>query len=378
MNKKLATAMVALMTLGMVASVAAQGANLEGTNTPDGDDTSADESSNVEVGVSSTTSIDVRPESLTFTGLEVGSQVTEETTGTNIFGSLTLENIGSEYIDQVWASASSIDSDPFGTGDPNNYNAGNFLQIKPANATDGGVKGDDSIYHYVNRYEFANSWSNSSSEIPPYIEADPTQVLSSGDAQDTYVGRIQAGDEWYFYTIATGTSNNVCDGSGNAVLRIGNSVHDSSNFGTVDFTNGGPGDYTELGIQTTSGNYGLADATVNVDVDGGSTTREYDILTQCDTADSSASDPHIIRTRYNVQAGGIADLTETGGGGSDTAGSTAQFLLEAGGASENLLPGEHLAVDTAIEVPQGVPQGDVQSGSITFYVTSDDSADVTN
>jgi hypothetical protein len=378
MKKQLATTTVlALLVLGMTFSGAAQtleqGSQI---NSSDNDNTTS-EGSSIDVGIASTTAIDVKPNSLNFPSLEVGGQVTEETTGDNIFGSFTLENIGSEYIDRVWVEATDMSNDPFGTGNPNNYNAANFLQVKPNNATPSGINGDDQVYHYVNRHEFSASWSNSTNQIPSYIRASPSESLSGDTAADTYVGRIRAGDEWYFYTVVTGSSNDVCDGSQNAELRIGNSVHSSSSFGTVDFTSDNSGDYSTYQLEPTNGEYGLTQSAVSLDfeVDGSTVTRTYDLLTRCEMG-TSGEDPHLIRTRYNVRAGDVPDITAAAADSGDSAGSQTQFLLSTATADDMLLPGEQFIVDTAIEVPQGVPQGSVQTGDLTFHVTSD--YDVTN
>ncbi len=385
MKKKLATtAVLTALVLGMTFSGAAQGTDLEDTNTPNENDTSLNEGSNINVNISSTTQIDVKPNSLSFDNLDVGTQTTTENTGDNRFGSFSIENIGSEYIDLIWAQASRPASDPFGTGDPNAYNAGNFLQIRPADTTRGGVSGS-SNYHYVNRYEYANSWTSSQGEIPSYIEAVPGETRSGGDPSDTFVGRIQAGDEWYFYTVVPASGESTCDDSG-ADLRIGNERHSSNLFGTSNFTaanqnDGGATGYTQYDLESTNGEYGLTQSSVSLDFDidddgTTDTTRSYDFLTVCDTSGNvDESEPHVIRTRYNPQAGDIPDLTQNAtGDAGDNSGTQVQFLLDAGDASENLVPGEHIQVDAAIEVPQGVPEGGVSTGQLTFYVTSDDDA----
>lgn len=373
MNKKLAAAMVALLTLGMTASAAAQ---------ISGDDASGE--SEINVTVSSSTALDVRPSSLDFTGLSVGTQQTEDN-GTNKFGALELENIGSEYIDRVWASATKHNDDPFATGNPGEYNAGNFLQIKPANSTaKTSVRGNTSTYHYVNRVEYANSWKNERGSIPSYIEAAPGNV---GGSDDTYVGRFRAGDEWYFWVIPVG-SDDVCDGSQAGSfneIRVGNSAHSANSAvtdGTTDFTDSGPGNYTTYDIVSGSGAYGIAanepathtGVRLNFTDSGDTFYREYDVLTACDTSKAEIDQAQAVRTRYNVQAGDSQDLTA----GSQT-GNRTQFLLSADSANPGrmLLPGEGISIDTAIEVPQGVPQGEVTSGTLTFFVTSDTSASVT-
>lgn len=386
MNKKATILALALLTFGMTFSATAQTLGPGNNATDDPNDERQNGSSNVTVSIASKTAIDVKPENLDYSGLSVGTQTEEGDNSGNTFGSIELENIGSEYIDRIWAEASAPDSDPFGTGNPDNYDAGNFLQVRPSNATaKTSVTGNSSVYHYVNRKEFSSSWTNTTGEIPSYIEADPS-VSDSGDPVDSYVGRLRAGDEWYFYTIYTGVSGSqdICDGGGSAILRVGNTPHSSDQFGTVDFTTQGNTDYTEYDISQTGGTYGVAsggpgdEAGVRLeftDSEGDTFYREYDILTVCDTDKAVASDPHVIRTRYNVQAGDTTDLTA----GAQT-GSRAQFLLNAPSSTESsmLLPGEGITVDTAIEVPQGVPAGPVQEGQLTFYVTSDEDASVSN
>ena len=370
MNKKLAAAMVALLTLGMVGTATAQ--TLEGDNNVSSSDADnvTSEGSDITVSVSSTTAIDVKPESLDFSNLEVGTQTTSGTNSGNSFGSIEIENIGSEYIDRVWAAATNPSSNPFGTGNPNNYDAGNFLQIKPSNSSaKSSIIGNTTTYNYVNRYEYTNP-ADSSGDVPSYIMADSADMSSS--PQDVQVGRFRAGNEWYFFTILE-SSSGTCDGSNTgAVLKVGNTSHTPDQFGTVNFEQSGD-DYTTYEIAATSGSYGVATNGPSGEIgvrlpmgDGG--YREYDVLTKCDT-----TNPHTVRTRYNPQAGDANDLTA----GSET-GDRTQFLLRADSSSPStmLLPGEGLTVDTAIEVPQGVPQGGVQSGSLTFFVTSDADATV--
>ncbi|WEL23052.1 hypothetical protein [Candidatus Nanohalovita haloferacivicina] len=375
MNKKLTILAVALLAFGMAFSATAQ--SLEGDNTQntsDGD-VNTSESSNITVSVASKTAIDVKPESLDYNSLDVGTQTLTGDNGGNSFGSIELENIGSEYIDRVWTSATAPSDNPFGTGLPGEYDAGNFLQIKPANSSSkSSVRGNTSTYHYVNRHEYANSWSSERGDIPSYIEAAPTEVDSGVD--DVYVGRFRAGSEWYFWVIPV-ASDDICDGSsGPSIIRVGNTAHSPDSFGTVDFTDSGPGDWREYNIVSTTGSYGVAtksgdgETGIRLNMSDGS-YREYDVLTGCDTGKSAISDAGTIRTRYNVQAGDVDDLTA----GTET-GERSQFLLNADSANPErmLLPGEGLTVDTAIEVPQGVPQGGVSQGQITFYVTSDQSA----
>lgn len=383
MNKELTvSAVLALFIVGMAFSGAAQletdgdPGTFNSANTTDGDEYQ-NESSNITVEVNSKTQIDVKPEELNFPQMDVGTQEVESSNGQNGFGSLDIANIGSEYIDRVWVNATAPVDGPFGTGEPTQYDAGNFLQVKPSNASSKtSVRGNTSTYHFVNRYEFANSWSADTGDIPSYIEAAPSNV--DGGVSDTYVGRFRAGDEWYFWVIPV-TSSDVCDGSSSQpnIIRVGNTSHSPDSFGTVDFTDSGPRDWREYNIESTTGSYGVAQASGDgetgirlnfTDRNGDDIYREYDVLTACDTSKSAIDQAQTVRTRYNVQAGDTEDLTA----GSET-GERSQFLLNADSANPDrmLLPGEALTIDTAVEVPQGVPEGGVDDGEVTFFVTSD-------
>jgi hypothetical protein len=381
------SAVLAFAVVGIAFSGTAQ--SLEGGNTLDTDDETQNASSDITVGVNSKTQIDVKPGEMNWPNMDVGTQndTAVGPSGANTFGSIEISNIGSEYIDRIWVNATAQDSDPFGTGNPGNYDAGNFLQVKPSNNTGkSSIVGNTSTYHYVNRYEF-NTEAGNDGEYPSYIEADASNLDST--TQDSYVGRFRSGDEWYFYAISTGSDAQCNGGAGDDYIRIGNTRHSPDQFGTVDFTENGPGDWTQYNITNTNGEYGLVsdspDGEIGVrlefsDSEGNPIYREYDVLTACEVSQGgstfSEDAPHTIRTRYNVQAGDVPDLTVAASG--DTAGERTQFLLRGSSPEGTLLPGEGIAIDTAVEVPQGVPEGGVQDGQVTFFVTSDYDSDVTS
>ncbi len=336
----------------------------------------ATENSTVNVTVTSEIAIDVHPENLNFPSASVGSQVTTSDRG---FTAIEVENIGSEYIDKIWLNATKPSDDPFGTGIPDNYDAANFLQVRPNNQS-GLLTGDSDDFHYVNRVEFG-----STTDYPSYIDVDGQ--FNSANPDDVIVGRLRLADEEYFYAIPVG-SDGTCDGTstdfdgGSGIIRIGNTSHTSDRLGTVDFDDTADVqssiDWTEYSInELSSSDYGITGAGpdtpngVNLWKDKGTASevnRTYDLLTICDTSKSAASTPHVVRTRYNPEAGGADDLT--------TANSqAAQYILNAGVTTSNMLtPGDGVTIDTAVEVPQGVSEGDVSQGTVTVLVTANTTA----
>ncbi|MFB6144105.1 MAG: hypothetical protein ABEJ98_02220 [Candidatus Nanohaloarchaea archaeon] len=345
MRKELLTAFLVAVALGMVASGSA-----------------ATESSDVNATVTSTVAIDVKPTNFTFPSASVGSQVTTSDKG---YTAIDIENTGSEYIAQLYANSTIHTSDPFGTGQESNYNAGNFFQIRPTNQS-GILNGDTDDFHYVNRVEFLESTNNG--DVPSYI--DVSGQFDGANANNVFVGRFRMGDEERFFAIPTG-SGDVCDGTGTfGLMRVANTSKTDTQRGTIDFTDSGT-DWTQYNITTTSnGPYGVTEAGpttpngVNLYKNRGTASevnRTYDVLTHC-----SGSNPRVIRTRYNTQAGGNPNLVSDG--------TAVERLIYANGNSDlALAPGSSVTVQTAIEVPQGVAQGQVGDGKVRFIATADTS-----
>lgn len=369
---------VAVITVGLAMNVGAVSEN----------DT---ESSDVNVTIASTVAVDLHPEQLTYPQATVGSQVTSTDRS---FTSVDIENVGSEYIDQIWVETTQPGSEPFGTGLPGNYDAGNFFQIKPNNAS-GKLKGDSDAYHFVNRIEYA---TYNDSLVPSYINAPSSgtyeSTTGSASANDVAVGRFRVGDEEYFFAIPVSGGSGSCDGTGgHNTLLVAKQPHTETSTTPIDFTDGTgyPGiegkDYIKYNITEltdTGEGFGLTDSGpadygangVTIRRNFGTAqevNRTYDALVKCDTNGESGLQltdvPRVIRTRYNVEEGGASDLTDDSNG-------PMTFLMSTITPSEMLLPGEAVTLDTAIEVPRGVSQGQMTEGTFTVYVTADTSASV--
>lgn len=356
-RKALLLAVTGAVLLGLSTSAAALSQN-------------ATQSSEVNVSVTSEVAVDLHPQSLEYEATDVGALNTTTDRG---FDQLTLENVGSEYIDNIWVNATTPSSDPFGTGNANNYDAGNFLVLKPNNAS-GKLVGNSDVYNFVNRVEFG---TYTQAEIPSYINApaDGSYVDANGDAlsgvQNITVGRFRIGDEEYFWAIPLGNSDPgtaQCDGGGLNTLYVAKEPHTASDTVPVDFTdgNGFPAisgtDYETYNITETgevSGG-GVTETQLELTADG-SNQRNYGLITSCPAGASE-----LTRTRYNIEAGGASDLSTEEG--------ATDYLLDTSVDGEMLQPGEFVEFDVGIEVPRGVPEGSVTSGKLTVSVTADSTA----
>jgi len=361
-NKLANTALTAAIILTAVIIGSASASALSyGTN----------KSTDVNVTITSEVALDVEPKTLQYSGVSIGSQVVETD---RQFRGVTIENTGSEYIDKIWANTSTPDNRPFGSGLPSEYDAGNFLQIKP-NLSQSSVSGAAvSDYFFVNRKEFKVP----DSALPAYIVAPEDEITLAqtgttvaSENGEIHVGRFRRGAEELWFIIATDETNggnDDCDGnSENAMMRVANVSATSSRLGTVDFTDDGPSDgipqYDEYLIEENTGSsvYGQADS--QVDLAFSTKTLTYDVLTTC----SGASTMDALRTRFAVDPADTTDMVSEG--------YTTEFIVNAGNTASNmLLPGGTVPLETAIQVPTGVAEGEVSQGTLTLFATANTTA----
>lgn len=338
---------LAVLTVGMASVATAQ-------------DSNDNETSDVNVTVTSTTALDVKPDQLTYEGVSVGARVTT-TSNDHGYSTLKVENTGSNPIQRVWMSSELPTSNPFGSADDassSNHVSTNFLQVKPSNRSDlTQLRGNDSVFHYVERTEFFQ-------DNHPLVELGS----STGDIGQQYanveVGRIRAGsNEFYF---ALGYDGDACDSG--SEIRVADVATTPDRLGTTDFSNDG-GDWTAYNMTTNVGtdSYGITNDTVELNLTSSAgtsltedETQSYDILSKCNGFNTAEgiSEPHILLTRYDIESGDSTNL-QTGDG------NTAEELWRS--SSDHLSPGQSFGVDVGVQVPRGVPNGDIAEGTLTVY-----------
>lgn len=297
-------------------------------------DNNGTDNSTVTVEVAQKTAIDISPSTLDYNGVNPGS-VQVNTSGDEPFNSVEIENIGSTNISHVWFNASMPDSSPFGTGLATNYNAGNFIQIKPTGDLD---EKSYSEFTFVNRKEFATS------NIPEYIFRE----------DNTWeIGRFRVADQEYFWAVEQQAADGTACATNSDSLRVGNAAHNKTTTGSNDFRNGA-GEFSSY--QPTDGG-DTSDAVVNdVNVSGAN----YRVDINCNPSNGEVT---VTRSRYNIELGenDVADVTN---------GAAEYVLNQSVSSSSALQPGEHFNVDTRVSIPQGVAQGPVTNGFLRVLVNT--------
>ena len=348
--------------------------SLEGVNAQEAGDNFENDSTTVDVRVTSKVAVDIKPETLNYPFVDVGEQ---ETISNRSFEAVTIRNTGSEYIDRIWLNSSYPTSDPLG-GAATDYDAGNFFQVKITSASDSigtQVPSETGNYHFVNRVEYN---FESDSEVPSFITAPngTTDMEIGGSAEssdgtapaEVEVGAFRQGGEEYYYALLESSSG--CDGTGTtqAELRVADTPTSASQLGTVDFTDSGPenspADWTSYSVSDlSSSSYGFVGNGGNGVTLG---PRTYDVLTACDNANiATDSTERTLRTSFNAAPGDTNDIVANGNGVTN--------FVYSGDGSNGLAPNSFMTLDTGVEVPRGVTQGSVSPGTFRVFVTSENS-----
>ena len=350
-----------------------------------------EETSEVDVEVSSDVAIDVRPTNLDYTSagdegaLDPG---TERFVSDEGLEHLELENIGSEVLNEIYATSEMHENDPF--ADPGeDHITGNFVTLSTQTFSEDDsydISGVNEITenHYSTRVEYYE-------ETPPtYLSTnDEDDSIDMDDASFTAdevdVGRLRVGDVEYFFVAYTDGDN------GEAVLRIGDTPHTPTELGTIDFTNEGD-DYTQYDTETgslDSDSSGADDVfqaenqdLVSFDADeydgdslindGSSDVSGSSIEDDEDTEERSYNlyldqneNDKLIRARWDTEV-----QSPTGDWTTDQTDSESQsFILETGDEDAALQPGENFPVDVGVQVPLGVDLDTVEPGTVTIIAS---------
>jgi len=277
--------------------------------------------STIDIEISAETSVNVDPYAFAYTGVTPGT-LADNSSEANNYYAFQIENIGSNNITDVWANVSQPADSPFATGDPTEYDAGNFIQL--ANDTGAG-------FWFVDRVEFP--------EVNTLVYlTDPNGAIPPAEADYTY-GRIRNADQEYFWMIDN--SSGVCDTSAIAAY-IGNTPHNKTQSGTIDFSGA---DFQTLSF-TEEGDWGVDT------IDGGPLTGYcFAAYTDC---------TQIRLWKYNADA--------PGGGVGEPCVATPKYLQE-DTRDGNLTSGDSVVVYIKLAVPLGVPVGPVTQGMLTIIAS---------
>ncbi len=281
------------------------------------------------VTVSNLTMVDINPANLTWINIPPGVQSNcSAHCGPGNKEVIQIENIGSTNITNIWFNSTQPDVMPFGSGNINNYDPGNFVVIR-RNVT-------GSPFHFVDRKEF-----NESELI--YLNLPPA---GGSTVPGMAHGRLRSGGSEYFWVM------NVSDGSCNDTeFWIGNDPHTQTQTGTVSFTAcgdpltglGTAGDCRTGSFTPTLGNTW---GTLNLSL-GVTGSENYTVATEMDCSGNNVS---VRFWHWNMDAPGSSGSSNN---------YQEYFYTTA------LVPGEHIIANVKIRVPYGTMAGVLPIGYLT-------------
>jgi hypothetical protein len=277
---------------------------------------------NITLNITAEVSIDVDPNTL-FIQASVG-----DTTDPAPSGGVRIWNVGSLDIGTIRANATMAPANPYGTGDPASYNAGDYIQMNAST---------NSTFRYIN----SRNWNFTK---PAAVTAPAGWV--AGDQSGYYIDIRTAsdgdvGETYHAFTNATAGSN--CSETGSWV-RIARDPKTVSQDPDYDFTQAN--NYTEVGLTysiTGSTPYGIG----KIDSSENGELGDYCVLVSQDCATVTLF--HWSR-----------DLDFSGSG------CDADQLVYSG----TLQPGQSTSTYFRAKVPFGVSNGMLGYGIIWFTATA--------
>jgi len=277
----------------------------------------------VSVELASRTMVDVNPASLTWTGVNPGSEGDSDDEVGGFFA-IQIENIGSHNITHIWFNATYPSSRPFATGTNESYNAGNFVVLSKENVGE---------YYFPNRVEYNESRSL------VYLKDPGGNMPPSGYSY----GRFRNTSYEYFWMTPNDDSDCVGD-----TFYIGTSPHTETQTGKTDFTSATNRCSKTLSASSESGwcYVDLSDADCGGDA---GIFDQYTIYVKNQTFDQ------VIFYHWNKDT-------------PDTTSNAAYFWDASGDPGIPLLPGNSTVADIRVWVPYGVYEGYVTQGTLTVVV----------
>jgi len=187
------------------------------------------ETSNVSVYVATKTMVDVNPAAFNWT-VDPGG-LGDESTETNNFYAIQIENIGSHNITHVWFNATYPSQSPFGVGSTANTDTGNYVVLSAPTQNNTLINNRTRFHEVLNStYRFINRAEYNNTRGLVYV-TDPEGNLPTDNSRFWY-GRFRNASTEYFWMV------NITDGScEDNEFFIGDAPHTKTTTGSVDFSN---------------------------------------------------------------------------------------------------------------------------------------------
>lgn len=298
-------------------------------------DTFSYDAANITVTVNAKTIVDVSPEVMDFGLLDPGSvgKVYNVTDGQNNniqLGQFEIENLGSTNIKHVWLNVTQPTQRPFGTGNYQLYDPGNWIAVNVSWVSHGSLPNNDSM-SYVDRIEYNSS--------------KPIIYLNLPNNYKSY-GKLRFANHEYFWAInATGST---CDSSatGNTVMLVlsdPNNPHNVTQTGDIDLKNDDDNVYVTYSNTVTDG-YDIPNSQT-VYVNG----EVYEFLVAADCS-------NIRIVKWNADAPGATTVLADEG-----------YVYK---DSVGLYPGDGIGMNIEMRVPYGVVAHAGYEGWLTVLASS--------
>ncbi len=284
----------------------------------------------IDLNVSELTLIDMNPAEFAWLGVDPGTNTSTK--------QVQIENIGSTNFTKIWFNVTQEASRPFGTGDPSNYIASNFLWI----AKEG--QAADSSYFAVDRREFNETRSLI------YL-TDPDGNIPPNQTEFNYGRFRNTSFEYFWFTDAKKTGD--CTG---ANFYVGDDYHSQSVTGTIDFSacagalTDAPAGNCRSGTLNDATNYAGTWCYADINIGG----RNYTI-----TVNNQGD--QVRWFHWNAQAPGGLDQ-----------GDGSSLHNDFFSSSLIIYPGNSTVADLKIYLPYGVAKDDVSQGVLTVICRSDE------
>ena len=326
------------------------------------------ETTNVSVEISAQTWIDISPDMVRWESVNPGAKsATFKDMETDIEGieGFNIRNIGSNNISRIWfnatvpSAANSLYSDIYNTNDLTKYNTGNFISLSRADCTGnplnkrrcGGASITDGDYFYPNKVEYAETVINDTNNI---VAGSRVPYLNLSTERNVTVGRIRDGQNEYFWAIYAGVGVGFDCSSSEPSISLGKVPHNDTNVGTIDLRRTTAGSDT---IMT-----GLAGTTYKTSTRRGTTIGSGRWLNTSITV--SANCRNITVVQWNKDEGTTADDNNYW----ITTAATASIGL-AYTDTNYILPGEYYTAWVYLQLPYGVPDGIMETGTLTVIAS---------
>ncbi len=276
----------------------------------------------ISIDISEKSMVDINPSNLSYGPLDPGSVGDSDDENIGNYSGIWIENIGSTNITKIWFNSTYPSQRPFGSGNPEAYDAGNFVVVSSEST---------GTYYFPNRVEYPRTDDDTLYVTPP-----GGFDFSNGDI----FGRFRNASYEYFWAIIASAVGNCSEGT----FYYSGTPHTKDDTGDVDLSDANP---SSLVLVATGVGWSATNATFP---DSGGANYCVSVPDDCSK---------VVFSRWN------ADIPGSGGNVCKDIG----YFMNS--TTNALFPGNVSKGNIKVYVPYGVPMGAIKNGLLTIYVSNE-------